>query len=241
MRGATVVTERSARRSSLREIAMTNTPMLLTLGLLLLSSGCASTLRSFEQTLEEAGIARFQCEPGVESPGRAVTVTTDTGSNVYGRGAVVGVNQIMTVEHVVGDAQTAWVATSRDCASGWVRAKVVQRIAAYPEHLLVLQLELDDGLFGALLGFEGFSRDDCYNLGPGTQPAQVVLARGRYTWKDSSLYHGDSGSPVLDPQGRLTGLVTGRRGSESVYTPLPSAEPALLTRRSDRFLVAPGG
>jgi S1-C subfamily serine protease len=200
--------------------------------ILLSSSGCAvSPLRSFEERLEEAGIAKFTRTGQTLAPGRSVVVTGEWQDRT-GRGAVISSRHVLTVAHVVGAETVAWVGTSRRKGgrAGWVKARVLKRIAASPEPLVVLELDVDDGLFGALLGFTGFSAADCYDHGRGS-PQAVALGRGLHPWAPGVLSPGDSGAPVLDRNGNLLGLVTGRRGSRGVYTPIPSRQPSTLAAR----------
>jgi S1-C subfamily serine protease len=191
------------------------------LALLICTSGCAQ-LRAFEQTLEDAGIARFDSSAATDSDnGRSVTVKASATARQQGRAAVISPRHVITVAHVVRGASALIRTTAQ---GGWVEAKVVRRIPAQPEALVVLELPVDGGVFGALLGFSGFSAGDCYAPTQGV-PAQVVTARGLRPWKPGVLVPGDSGSPVLDAFGQLVGLVTGRRGAAAlpVHTPVVSA------------------
>lgn len=188
--------------------------------LLVTSSGCAS----FEQALEEAGIARFD---GARSR-RAVELRVGHRS---GRGAVVGHNRVLTVEHVVGASNEVWVATRRK--AGWVRGKVVQRISAHPEPIVVVEIATDTGLYGQLLGFSGFGTERRLRAGVGA-PARILTARGALPLRRNGFRPGDSGSPVLDSEGDLVGLLSGfdRVSGFPVYTsPNPAPGQVLACAR----------
>jgi len=191
------------------------------------ATGCAAPFRAIEDLLTDAGVASFtSARTGL---GRTVDVRVGFGDS--GRGAVVGPSSVLTVAHVVGSADEAWVSTTRD-GEGWVRAKVRERLRAHPEELVVLELELDDGLFGALLGFDGFSSADCYPAESAGSAARVGTRRGVRRWEAGALRPGDSGAPVVDDSGRLVGLVTGRRGNKGVYTPVSAQQVAIANSPS---------
>lgn len=149
---------------------------------------------------------------------RSVGVQAELGGPT-GRGAVVGPTQVLTVAHVVGNRNEVWVATSRRNRV-WVRARVSRRYRAVPEDVVLLELEVSDGFFGELFGFTGFSSADAFPTRRGQAPTAVLTRRGLLAWEPCTLLPGDSGSPVLDSRGDLVGLVVGRRGRVSVYTPV---------------------
>ena len=128
----------------------------LALGFLLLcGTGCAAPFNTFERALTDSGIARFEiAPPAVESEGRSVGIQAELGGPA-GRGAIVGPTHVLTVDHVVGSHKEVWIATSRRRGRnrGWVRAHVRARYRAQPENIVLLELEVDDGFFGSLLGF----------------------------------------------------------------------------------------
>ncbi|MCO5169477.1 MAG: serine protease [Planctomycetes bacterium] len=186
------------------------------LGLIALAGGCAAPLGRFEAALEEAGVARFASR---DAGAVAVRASLDPGAPA-GRGAVVGDRWVLTVDHVTRGQETVHVATTRE--AGWVAARVARRIPASPEPLALLEVDLDDGLYGLLLGFPGFEPDRHLIAGAG-DPVAVLTARGRLPWTAGVLEPGDSGSPVLDAAGDLVGVVCGRRGDTGVYVALPAA------------------
>lgn len=199
---------------------MTRPSFALLFGLSLLAApGCAA-LSDFEATLTRAGIARFDSH-------HAGGVQITQGRRV-GRGAVVGPNRVLTVLHVVEDAEPIYVSTSR--RGGLVEARVVGQVPATPEPYVVLELDVEHGL-GSLFGFSGFADDRWLTAGDG-EPRGVLTARGYRTWSNGQLLPGDSGSPVLDEAGGLVGLVHGRR--------MFSAEPVCVRLRGDAALEAPG-
>ncbi|HBP19140.1 MAG TPA: hypothetical protein DEA08_15300 [Planctomycetes bacterium] len=116
-----------------------------------------------------------------------------------GRGAILGPNRVMTVQHVVGSARRVRVGAGLE----WTEARVVRRFPCAPEALVELELEQ------STLGFSGFAAARCAQLGQGG-PAWIHTPRGRMPWGSAELRRGDSGSPVFDAQGGLVGLLHGR-------------------------------
>lgn len=183
-------------------------------GLIALCGGCSAPLRGVEAALEQAGLARFEAPPrGDLASAVEVRASLDPGARA-GRGAVVSARHVVTVEHVLQGHDRVFVATAGD--RGWVGARVVRRERAVPEPLVVLELDVDEGAYGVLLGFEGFAPERVLVRGSGA-PATILTARGRLPWAPNVLVRGDSGSPVLDGAGGLLGVVSGRLGSEGVY------------------------
>lgn len=149
------------------------------------------------------------------------------GQDSSGRGAIVARDRVLTVKHVVGEAESVAVATRG--GSGWVRGRVVRELPADPEPLVEIQLELAEGA-SSLVGFAGFSsfRVLTPGLGGGTR---VRTGRGVRSLSTATLLRGDSGSPILNDSGELVGLLSGRDMSGRVlYASLSSPEPLLLGR-----------
>lgn len=181
--------------------------------LVLACGGCAAPLARFEAALEDAGVAQFAST----APTRGsveVRASLEPGAPA-GRGAVVGDRWVLTVEHVLQGRDRVFVSTSRD--GGWVEAKVVRREAGDPEPTVLLEVAVDEGAYGFLLGFAGFDADAILQPGAGGEPTSVATGRGLLAWAPGVLAPGDSGSPVVDEAGRLVGLVSGRRGDVGVY------------------------
>lgn len=197
--------------------------------LVLSCGGCAAPLARFEAALEDAGVARFATS--ATSQGSVeVRASLDVDARV-GRGAVVGDRWVLTVEHVLQGRDRVFVATGRD--GGWVEARVVRREAGDPEAMVLLEVVVDEGVYGLLLGFGGFEADAVLRSRTGGAPSAVLTARGPLAWQPGVLAPGDSGSPVVDDAGRLVGLVSGRRGDVGVYVAvrdggLPGREGMLL-------------
>lgn len=209
---------------------MTRANLTVIVLLMLGCSGCAAPLARFEAALEEAGVARFAARAASDGSVE-VRATLDANAKV-GRGAIVGDRWVLTVEHVLQGRDSVFVSTTRD--GGWVEAKVVRREAADPEPMVLLEVAVDEGAYGALLGFDGFGADTVLSPGVGGLPSNVVTARGLLTWGPGVLAPGDSGAPVLDDAGRLVGLVSGRRGDVGVYVAvrhLPGRQGVLLASR----------
>ena len=188
------------------------------LPLVLVLSGCGA-LDSFEQCLEEAGIARFSAGPRCAGLVR-VSAAPETGQG--GCGAVIGPRTVLTVAHVLQGASQAWVMVGRE--GGWTRARVVERLAASPEELLVLEVATQEGAAATLFGFTGFEEERVLALSPGGEPARVGCPARTWRW-GAELSPGDSGAPVLSNEGALVGLVTGRIQGRPVMTPLPPLDP----------------
>jgi len=173
-------------------------------------SGCAALSEAIELRT-----------PAALDAGRAVTVRR--GSGLEGRAAVIGPNTIVTVAHVPSPWEATWVGTRRD--GGWVEAAAVQHVPSHPESLIVLRVETTgDGVLSAVFGFPGFDADDAFACAaPGATPAWIDTERGVLPFATADLRPGDSGSPVLDAEGRLVGLLSGRGpdGRASV-APLPA-------------------
>jgi hypothetical protein len=128
---------------------------------------------------------------------------------------VIGPDLVVTVRHVLPDAD-AQPCVSTLASRGFVDAAVVGVVNATPEAILLLRVELNPSPLGQLLGFSGFAGEECYRLGDGS-PAVIVTSRGSLDFVRGQLLPGDSGSPVLDQDGDLVGLLCGRlRGVPAV-------------------------
>lgn len=178
-----------------------NTPAHLALVALLAlgSSGCG-VLARVDVALASTGA--FDLPVDVDDS-CAVTVTADYSR---GRGLVVGPRTVLTVAHVVGAADSIEVTVSTFEVA---RARIVARIPADPEDVLVLELD----------GFDGFPAERVRAAGAGA-PAWILGQHGPRAIR-SPLAHGDSGSPIVDAQGLAVGLVVGRSAvGEPVFAPL---------------------
>jgi S1-C subfamily serine protease len=131
-----------------------------------------------------------------------------------GRGVIVGPKTVLTVGHVVTDAELVTVDS--------LRARVVSRHSRAtetgPDGIAVL--ELLDGEFPK----ERIAKiADHPNAG-----VKYIPARGEQPWP-WGLEPGDSGSPILDAQGRVTGLVRAVYGRAE---PLDEATVVSVTPRA---------
>jgi len=178
--------------------------------ILALSTGCA--------TLERAGVLYS----GATHP--AVVKIECEGAR--GRGAAIGPREVLTVSHVVGANEEVWVQVS---ALGLTKARVVRRIPARPEPLVVLELEPAGGVFAQLVGFAEFPRERRFVPSQSGDPVLVLAQRGPTPWTYDALQKGDSGSPVLDDAGRLVGLVHGRLQGAPIAVYLPADALASLS------------
>lgn len=214
---------------------MTNSRTLLLAGLLPLlpfTHGCAAVTDRVEAALEHAGVAFFDAP--ARTGGRAVQIRSED-SERFGRGAVVGPDRVLTVDHVIGPAGGAWVATIGPSAdgAGWTWARVVRRIPQRPEPLVELQVDTAESWLARLFAFDGFEPVDVHAPNPGGWPRWIHSARGLLPLDVDRLVFGDSGSPILDDGLRLVGLLTGRLGDRVAVAPLPTPapEPRIAPRR----------
>jgi len=192
-------------------------------GLLLSSflclSGCAA-LSDFEDALEGAGWAQFdRAGRRANQRGRVSLVAHRAdGSWTLGAGAVVRGGRVLTVAHVLNGATEIEAEVHGRLIS--VEARVARRIRAVPEDLIELRLEESPGV----LGFDGFTHEDTLEVAAG-EPSQLWASSGLFNLPCASA-PGDSGSPLLDPEGRLVGLLVGDLGGSPVWSTIPTRERA---------------
>ena len=169
----------------------------------------------------------FDVEPSSAKANARDCGVTIVSSDRKGRGVVVGTDKVLTVSHVVGDATEVTVVTNDfGCTA---KAKVTRRIRSEPEDLVELSVTREHGAFS----FTGFDSDRIARLGAG-DPAFTITATGLHGWA-RGLKPGDSGSPVIDGQGTVVGLLvgmaTGGRGVLAPVTGLPSGHDELVLAR----------
>jgi len=192
-------------------------------GLLLSSflglSGCAA-LNDFEDALEDAGWAQFdRAGRRANQRGRVALVAHRAdGSWTLGAGAVVRGGRVLTVAHVLHGATEIEAEVHGRLIS--VEARVARRIRAVPEDLIELRLEESEGV----LGFGGFAAEDTLEVAAG-EPSQLWASSGLFNLPCATA-PGDSGSPLLDPEGRLVGLLVGDLGGSPVWSSIPTRERA---------------
>ncbi|MGE0709819.1 MAG: hypothetical protein AB7N76_24800 [Planctomycetota bacterium] len=200
--------------------------------LLVCASGCASIdrgLDAFEDSLERAGLASFDHARRASGPGQRVEILAQDGPSRWrrGSGAAIGPRQVLTVAHVVAGMRTFEVETGALWAA---RARVAARIAAWPEDLVVLELDASP----AWGRFHGFAADEVFRAVPGDEPpAAVWTPRGKFDLGRARLEHGDSGSPLLDAQGNLVALLVGRDATGVRWARYAPAAPAPLQPAPD--------
>ncbi len=177
-------------------------------------TSCAALLTGFEGVLE--GLATLL------GPGQPVAVVPVEAPEVRGTGAVVGPTTVLTVAHVVGGSDRAWVRTGP--RSGLLEARVRARLPARPEPIVVLEVAAREGPLAAVFGFTGFSPEQVFCLSRAAgAPALVYTRRGLASWVSYRPEPGDSGSPVLSPEGHLVGLVSGLQGLGVAVVPVSAA------------------
>lgn len=179
---------------------------------LLFFQGC-SALNAFEDALEEAGWAKVDRSDRASVRGRVELLAQSGQGWVQGLGAIVSDRHVWTVAHVVNGATTIEVSVEGRMVA--LDARVVRRIAAHPEPIVELEVELQPGFFG----FAGFPEDQRYELGDG-EPASLWGQSGLFSFPCETRA-GDSGAPLLDADGRLVGLWVGRMGSAPVWLTVP--------------------
>jgi S1-C subfamily serine protease len=180
----------------------------------LVMSGCTA-LNSFEDSLEDAGWAQFDRTSRLANPSGRVSLTVKRadGSWGLGAGAAVKGGHVLTVAHVIDGASGIEAEVSGRLVG--VTAHVERRIPAVPEDLVELRLERSPGV----LGFAGLGADDVLQTASG-EPTLLWSSNGLFRLPCLSL-PGDSGSPLLDDQGRLVGLHVGKVGDSPVWVSLP--------------------
>lgn len=191
----------------------------LLLSSFLMLSGC-SALNDFEDALESAGWAQFdRSGRRANQAGRVALIAHRAdGSWTLGAGAVIQGGRVLTVAHVLNGATEIEAEVNGRMIS--VNARVERRIKAVPEDLIELRLEESDGF----LGFGGFDADEVLEVASG-EPSQLWSSSGLFNLPCAS-FAGDSGSPMLDPEGRLVGLLVGDLGGSPVWSSIPGRERA---------------
>ncbi len=130
--------------------------------------------------------------------GRVVYVSVN---GILGSGAVLDSKIVLTVAHVIKKQQMAMVDVGK-FERKWAAARVVGRIHAKPEDIIILQL----------VGEDSFPKIEYFKRGAGLPlPSVMVTTKGVFPWNPGSIVSGDSGSPVLNIDGELIGLVVGYR------------------------------
>jgi len=144
--------------------------------------------------------------------GKSVRILSD---GRIASGSVIGKYLVLTVEHVVKKQEFVLVNVGKRNRV-WVTARVVGRMLAFPENIVLLRI----------LGNRGFNDSDCFSLTTKNKTADVMVTpSGVFKMNPGSVAPGDSGSAVLNSDGDLVGLVTGykikNRGSVVSYIVQP--------------------
>lgn len=159
-------------------------------------------------TVNSRSIADIEKQLNLNMPFHADTRVTGKvvrilAGNWWGTGAVIGKRLIITVDHAIGQQEIVIIDVDDELVAG----KVVGRIRAEPESLVLIQL------FDSHPGFEDghFQMTRAY-----PHPYIVVTQKGVFGWNPGVVVPGDSGSPVLNKYGEIIGLVSalnsGRHG-----------------------------
>lgn len=126
------------------------------------------------------------------------------------RGNVIGSNYIVALGHCI-EKTTLYV---KDGAI-WRKATVVSSWKGRKDTVLVLRVE------GAT-----WPSTEWFTLAPGGSPDHTVTKyNGLQNWDGAISLAGDSGSPVMDDEGRLVGMVWGhyKNTKGAIIEPLPLA------------------
>jgi S1-C subfamily serine protease len=186
----------------------------------LATTGC-SALDRVNDALYSTGA--FDLAPSAVHARAKECGVTILASDRHGRGVITGAHTVLTVAHVVGNDGEVEVGVG----AFWTKARVVRRVSASPEDLVEIEVAAEKpGLFA----FAGFEPERQAELATG-EPAFVLAASGIHVWADG-LRAGDSGSPVIDRDGKVVGLLVGRtpagRGVFTPVAPAPRPEGTLL-------------
>lgn len=124
------------------------------------------------------------------------------------RGNVIGRNYIVALGHCI-KTEILYVKDGYF----WRKATVVARWQGSRDLVLVLDVEGAD-----------WDSTEWFTLAPGATPASTITKyNGRQAWDSAISLKGDSGSPVMDDQGRLVGMVWGsiRKTKRALVESLP--------------------
>jgi len=125
--------------------------------------------------------------------GAAVRVRDTDGSHC--NAAVIGKNLIVALGHCIDDGKTLYVRYR----SSWYKAEAIQTYQGEHDTIIVLRVESIE-----------WEPESWFALNPGGTPHLALTHHsGRMYWHRALSYPGDSGSPVIDEQGRLVGLIWG--------------------------------
>lgn len=131
------------------------------------------------------------------------TVVRLGGSDWIGTGFVVGRHLVMTVGHCVPRGSEVWVGSASFRASVVSRSKMLRGCTVHG-----ITGDKDDVVL--LLTQQPWKESDYFEMFPGGRPWSVSTLRYDFRIFVGAVVPGDSGSPVLDKEGRVVGLVWGR-------------------------------
>jgi S1-C subfamily serine protease len=134
-------------------------------------------------------------------PARVTGITAYVSSNAgLGTCVVIDSQTVLTVAHVVAKQKMVFVDVGRN-ERRWVPARVIGRIDATGEDIIILQIVGDK---------DGFYNKKNFKMGTGIKlPRWLVTPKGVFDWNSGVIVPGDSGGAVLNNDGELIGLVTG--------------------------------
>lgn len=150
--------------------------------------------------------------------GRAVEFHTSGTRDKIGMGAVIGKNTAITAFHIVELNTSYWI---KPYAVLQFRAQMDKLCPSSPESIAVLKLN-DNTMF------KGWNHQDIFSIdSDNDEPVKVITGRGCFFWEHYVPEPGDSGSPVVDKDGELVGLVYGwNEYTDNVRKPIMIRIPA---------------
>lgn len=156
----------------------------------------AQVTSSLNISLPEPPETKVELPQSVRITGISVSISA---GGAMGSGAVISNNIVLTVQHVIGEQTMAMIDIGR-YTNKWVPARVVGKLKATGEDVVVLQL----------IGKHKFDNGQHFRVGTGFRlPRWMVTPRGVYDFNPGVIVPGDSGGAILNIHGELIGLVTG--------------------------------
>ena len=170
-----------------------------------------------------AGMLFVSCKsvPPKEYSGLIVKITqkNEAGKWFAGTGAVIGPRRIATTWHVVDEKSTPHVRLRGSFGRKikWAKFKVITIVDNNDLEPFVI-IESDEDVF---------CEKDAFKIGTGP-PCEVLTRRGRFNWSKYVPKPGDSGSPVVNDDMELIGIIYGWRRQEG-----EEVEPLMIPVKND--------
>jgi len=129
------------------------------------------------------------------APGERVTVVgINKEGTHYSRsnGAVVGDKYVMTAFHCVNGTDELWV--------DGMPVDHVFVYRTFPEPIVILRIASEEPIW---------DEDEIFNIDKMGRHHQIIGPAGPRDWEVNTVVEGDSGSPVVDEDGELIGVISG--------------------------------